>query len=239
MQGQTFKRYLRTLREHIWLILLCTVLTTAAAAVYVELAPRKYSAQSEMLVSPVPADNSNLVGLPVLISSGNQTTDVLTAASLMTTSQVATAVINALHLNETPTALLANVQATPIGQSNLVAIQATAPSAGQAQAIANEFADQVVATRTTTLHAAISKVIPGLQSQAAGLPPAERNGPGTVGAQVAQLQQLLSSNDPTITIAAPASLPTGPSSPKKTTTLAAALFAGLIIGIGLAFLVDA
>ncbi len=188
-----------------------------------------------MLVSPVPPTSSALIGLPVLHSSSDPTRDVLTAASLITTPQVAIAVVRALHLQETPTSLLQSVQSTPVGGSNLVSVQAQTASAPMAQAIANGFVRQVIATRAAALHSAIAVVIPGLKKQAAALQPAERNLPGNIGDQLSQLEQLKSSNDPTITSAAPAQLPTGPYSPRTKLALAAGLVGGLILGIGAAF----
>jgi capsular exopolysaccharide synthesis family protein len=239
LQAQAFRRYFRTIIDHVWLVAACVVVTLAVAVAYVTLAPRKYQAQSQLLVSPVNSSDTALVGLPVLHATGDPTQDVLTAASLITTPQVAQAVVNQLHLHESATALLGQVSAAPVGQSNLVAVQATASSAAQAQAIANSFADQVVATRAAALHAAVAALIPGLRSQVAALPPAERVGVGTIGDQLSQLQQLRASGDPTITIAARADLPTAPFSPRTRLALVAALFGGLVIGIGAAFGWDA
>ncbi len=239
LQAEAFKRYFRTVYEHAFLVVLCVVIAVGAAVAYVETATKQYTATSQMLVTPVPTANSALIGLPILQSSGDPTRDVLTAASLMTTQQVASAVISALNLKETPTKLLTQVQALPVGQSDLVSIQAQSSSPRQAQAIANQFARQVVLTRAVALHTAIAAILPGLQAQVAALPPAERSGPGTIGDQVAQLRQLKISNDPTITLSANATLPTSPTSPKTKLTLAAALFGGLLVGIGAAFGFDA
>ncbi len=239
MQAQALRRYLRTVFDHIWLVIACIVVTVAAGAVYVKVTTKQYQATSQMLVSPIASTDDALVGLPVLHSTGVPTQDVLTASSLITTPQVAQATIKALHLNMSAPALLGMVSATPVGQSNLVAVQVTASSAVEAEKIANTFVKQVVVTRANQLHAAIAAIIPGLRSQVAALPPAERVGIGTIGDELSQLEQLQSSNDPTITIAAPASLPTGPSSPQTKLTLLAALFGGVIIGIGAAFGWDA
>lgn len=233
MQG--LLRYYRTLRDQWWLLVGCLVITVGVAVVYVTIAPRKYSAQAEMLVSPVPSVSTGLIGLPLLHSTNDPTRDVLTASTLITTPQVAGAVVKALHLHESPTTLLQDVTATPIGQSNLLAIQANASSARQAQTIANEFANQVISTRAAALHAAVSNILPGLRAQVAALPAAQRSGPGTVGDQLSQLQQLQSSPDPTITLTSPAQLPTGPYSPRKTLALGAGILAGLVLGIGAAF----
>ena len=88
--------------------------------------------------------------------------------------------VSTLGLNESPGALLANVTATPVGASNLVAVTATASSAAQAQRIANAFPAAVIATREAALHEAIAAILPSLQAQAAKLPRALRGQPGTV-----------------------------------------------------------
>jgi capsular exopolysaccharide synthesis family protein len=233
------KRYYLVLLERLPLVIACIVLTAAAAALYVRTAPKKYSAEAQLLVSPVPSDNPTLFTLPVLHSTSDPTQDVLTAASLMTTPEVAAATARALDLKASSRTVLADVQATPIGQSNLVAIQASGRSAASARALANTFAQQVIATRTAALHAAIAAILPGLKSQVAALPPSQRNGAGTLGDQLSQLEQLQAGKDPTITVASLADLPAGPYSPKTSLSIAAGVFGGLIIGIGAAFAFNA
>ena len=239
MQPKPAGRYLRILVERAWVVVVCTVITLGAAAAYVSLAHRRYTAQAEMLVAPVPTSANTFVGLPVLQSSGDPTRDVLTASTLITNTTVASEVVSSLNLRETPNALLANVQAVPIGQSNLVSVEATASSAGEAQSIANDFVTQVVATRSAALHDAVAKEILVLQARLAKLPRSEQSGPGTIGQQIAQLQQLQGTNDPTITVAALADRPSSPSSPRKALALGAGLLGGLILGIGAAFGLDA
>ncbi|MGI8557169.1 MAG: Wzz/FepE/Etk N-terminal domain-containing protein [Solirubrobacteraceae bacterium] len=234
-----FKRYYQTIRHHLGLIAACIAVTLLAAVAYVQVAPRSYTAEAQLLINPASQQNTVLFSLPVLHMSGDPTTDVLTAASLVTTPQVANAVVHKLHLNSSPSALLAKVQSTPLAQSNIVAVQAQASSALQAQRIANAFATEVIAVRTAGLHQALALLIPGLRDQVAALPPAERGGVGTLGDELSQLQQLMLGNDPTISVAAPAVLPAGPTSPRKSLALAAGLFAGLLIGIGAAFGFDA
>jgi succinoglycan biosynthesis transport protein ExoP len=234
-ENQGFRSYLQVLRERIWLVLACVVIATGAAVAYVETAPKEYTAQAQMLVSPVPSDNATLFDLPVLHGSNDPTQDVLTASSLMSTPQIAQATAKALGLSQAPSAVLAQVQVLPLGQSNLVSIQAVAPTASRAQALANGFAREIVATRTGALHAAIATILPGLKAQAAALPTTQRNGVGTLGDQVSQLQQLQHGPDPTVSIASLAERPSGPSSPKTHLSIIAGLLAGLIIGIGAAF----
>lgn len=232
-------RYYRAIIDHWWVVIVCVVIAVAAAGAYVTTAQKQYSAQAQMLVAPVPPTDTALLGLPVVHSSGDPTGDMLTASSLITNQDVAARVVSALHLRQTPSDLLSNVQAAPIGNSDLVGVQATAPSAAQAQAIANEYVRQVVATRAAALRAAVAQALPGLKAQTAALPASERSAPGSVGAIYAQLQQLQNANDPSISIAAPAARPTSPSSPQTKLTLIAAIFGGLVLGLIAAFAFDA
>ena len=86
------------------------------------------------------------------------------------------------------------------------------------------------------MHQELTSVISGLETEVAQLPPSQRYGVGTIGNQLLEARNLLHSNDPTIAIAAPASLPSGPSSPHSKLSIAAGLIGGLVIGIGAAFL---
>jgi Mrp family chromosome partitioning ATPase len=237
-EPRAFSRYYRTLVEHWWVIVLCVVVAVGAAGAYVATAHKQYTAQAQMLVAAVPITDSNLLGLPLLHGSGDATTDMLTAASLISNSQVAARVVRTLHLNQTPTELLSNIQATPLGQSGLLAVQASASSAASAQAIANEYVRQVVATRAAALHAAVAAALPALKAQNAASPPGQRGAPGTASQQYSQYQALEKINDPTITIATLADRPTAPSSPQTKITLAAALAGGLILGLLAAFAFD-
>ena len=124
----------------------------------------------------------------MLFSSGDPTRDVLTASSLITTQQVAASAVSTLHLDESPDVLLASVTATPVGQSNLVAVTASASSPRRAQQIANAFPRAVIATRAAALHQAIAAILPSLQAQAARLPSAVRNASGSVTDQISQLE---------------------------------------------------
>jgi Mrp family chromosome partitioning ATPase/capsular polysaccharide biosynthesis protein len=231
----TFKRYYEVLVEQLWIVVACVVIVLSAAVAYAELAPKQYTSTAQMLVAPVNSSDTSLFSLPVLHSSGDPTADVLTAASLVTNQQVADGVVKQLKLHTTGTAILGDVATAPVGQSSLVQIQVTNSSPSLAQSIANAFVHQVVVTRSDALHRAIATDLPGLQAQVASLPAAQRYGPGSVGAQLGELEQLRSSDDPTITPASAAALPTSPSSPKRSLTLVAGLFGGLIIGIGAAF----
>ncbi|MBV9818570.1 MAG: AAA family ATPase [Solirubrobacterales bacterium] len=232
-------RYGRTIVEHWKLVLACVVVALLAAGAYTQIATRRYESAAQMIVSPIQPQDTFTVGLPVLHSSTDPTRDTLTGASLITTPAIAQAVIRQLGLHRTPTQLLGDVNATPIGQSDLVAVQATASSAGDAQRIANAFASQTVKTRTAALHRALSTVIPGLQAQLKAESPAVKAADTTSTAELNYLKQLQTSGDPTLVVSSPAQLPTAPFTPRTKLALIAGLIAGLVLGIAAAFAVDA
>lgn len=238
-EEQTLARYWNVLRERVWVIVTCTALVFASVVVYVAVAPRTYQAQAELEVQAAGNGDAVLAALPVLHQTGDPTQDVLTAASLVTTQPVAAAVVQSLHLKMSPGAALADVQANPIGQTGLVAVQATTSSPALSQALANGFVDQTIALATAKMHAAIDQALPTVKAQLQSVPTAQRYGAGSLGAQLDELQQLRLQNDPTLANAASAALPTAPSSPKVKLSLIAGLLAGLLVGIGAAFLFHA
>lgn len=236
---QSLVRYWMILRERVWIIAACTILGLLGAIVYVQTATKTYQATAEMLVQAAPSSTGALSTLPVLHQTGDPTEDVLTGASLVTTQPVAAAVVKAERLDMSPGAALGAIQASPIGQAGLVAVTATASSPTLAQRLADGFVTQTIALGTARMHAAIQQELPTLQAELAQVPVTQRYGPGSLGEQVDQLNQLLHQNDPTLASAAPATLPTAPSSPRKKVSLVAGLIGGLLVGIGVAFLFHA
>jgi len=230
------RHYVEVVRERLRLIIACVVLATLAAGLYAKLAPRSWQAESRLLVTPVNAETS-LIGLGLITNSANPTSDVSTAASFVTTPEVAA--LAAAHLGHTTAgAVLADVSAAPVAASDVIAITATASSAARAQAIANTVALATVQYRTLTLHRQLEKIIPTLQARVEALPPAQRTGQGSLGERLATLQTLLAGPDPTISVQALAQRPTSPSSPKTKLSIAAGIIVGLIIGLGAAFAME-
>jgi receptor protein-tyrosine kinase len=237
-EDEGLQRYVGTIRERFWLIALTTVLTTLIAILYVLTATKMYSAEADLLITPVNADDPTLNSLGLLTSSSDPTRDVETAAKLVTNVDVAAIARENLATQEGPQALLDKVSAVPVAQSNVIAVTATDTPPGAAQDLANAFARAAVQSRTEQLHEQIASILPGLQEQLENNPEAT-TGPGTLSAQVAELQTLQKANDPTIRVAFSASLPSSPSSPKATLSIIAGIIAGLVLGIGGAFTAQA
>ncbi len=228
--------YAEVVREHLRLIIGCVLVATVVAGLYAKLAPQTWTAESHLLVTPVNSE-ANLIGLGLITNSANPSGDVSTAASLVTTSEVADLVASRIG-HTTPRAVLEQVSAVPVAQSNVLAITATASTAARAQTIANAFALGTVDNRTQQLHNQLDAIIPTLKAQVQALPPAQQTGQGSLGERLAALQALRAGPDPTISVESLAQRPTSPSSPKTKLSILIGALVGLIIGLATAFLLE-
>ncbi len=227
-------QYYATLRAHVKLILLCMIVTFAAAVAYVKLAPKSYTATAQMVVQAMPPTDSALEAVPGLLhASGNPTTDVLTAASLAHTAQIAQATAIALHSRKTAAQILNSVSVVPTDQANILSVSTSSSDPRQAQRLVNAFANQVVAVRTAKLHTYIAREIPQLKAALQGSTAA--TAAATTTDLLGQLEVLQNGPDNTILVSAPATLPSAPTSPKTSLSLVAGLLIGLLIGVAAAF----
>ena len=233
------ERYFRVIRERLGLIALVTLTTTLMAAAYLAVATEQYRAEADLLVIPASRDDTALNSLPLIRESSDPTRDVETASRLVTSRNVAEAVKTDLGLDQSADSLRAQVTAEPVAQSNIVAVTATADSPDLARDLANGFANGVVEQRSKVIRTEAEKQITGLRDQ---LKQAVDNGENTVdalAAQIAELQSIAQSGDPTMTVDTRADAPSSPFSPKPVVTIVAGIFAGLVLGIGGAFAMNA
>jgi capsular exopolysaccharide synthesis family protein len=229
-EQEGLQRYVETIRERIWLIVTSVVITTAIAALYVTTATKMYDAEADLLITPVTGDNPVLTSLGLLSSSIDPTRDVETASRLVTNTNVAMRVKKALNSDSSAESLLKKVSAEPVAQSNLVAVTASETSPRRAQQLANAFARQAVSDRTAELHRQIDHIIPQLRG--AGEPVA---GGTAVADQIAQLETLRTSPDPTMRVQTTAPLRTEQASPRPLLSVVGGILAGLILGFAAAF----
>jgi capsular exopolysaccharide synthesis family protein len=229
-EQEGLQRYVETIRERLLLILTTIAVTTAIAILYVATATKTYEAEADLLITPVNSDNPVLTSLGLLSSSADPTRDVETASKLVKNVNVAERVKKAINSNRSAQSLLHSVNAQPVAGSNIVAVTASDSSRRGAQQLANAFAKQAVADRTAQLHRQVDQLIPQLTraSQSSA-------NQASLADQIAQLQTLQSSPDPTMRVQTTAPLPTGPSSPRPALSIAAGIFAGLVLGLAAAF----
>jgi Mrp family chromosome partitioning ATPase/capsular polysaccharide biosynthesis protein len=233
-----FERYLHTLRERLPLIVAVTLATTIVAALYLVVAEDRYSAEADLLVAPAAQDDTALTGLPVIHESSDPTRDVETASQLVESRDVAVRVKRRFSLDESVGELLDAVSAEPVAQSNIVSVRAEAASPTLARDLANGFATEAVAERSQELRREIDRVLPRLREQIAAAD-AQDQDTQELTTQVVRLESLRQTGDPTLRLETRANVPASPFAPRPALTLAAGFLAGLILGVGGAFAMNA
>jgi len=233
-EQEGLQRYVETIRERIWLIITSVVITTAIAALYVSTATKLYDAEADLLITPVTGDNPVLASLGLIRESADPTRDVETASRLVTNTNVAARVKKAINSDLSAQTLLRKVTAEPVAQSNIVAVTARETSPRGAQQLADAFAEEAVADRTAQMHEQIDQQLPQLQAQL-GKGDVPVAGETPLAEQIAQLQTLRFSEDPTMRVQTEAPLPTSAASPRTKLSIAGGIIAGLVLGFAAAF----
>jgi receptor protein-tyrosine kinase len=238
-EREGLQRYVETLRERLWLILITVAITTGIAILYVATAAKTYEAEADLLITPISGDDPVLTSLGLISASADPTRDVQTASRLVTNIDVASGVRDALGSSESAQALLEKVSAEPVAGSNIVAVTGSGGSPKEAQKLANAFAEQAVSDRTDQMHGQIEHQLERLQTQSSSGEQSVGATGTSIDSQIAELQVLSTAPDPTIRVQTKAPLPGGPSSPKPALSIVGGIFAGLILGIGAAFAAQA
>lgn len=238
VENSGIQRYIETVRERWRLVAVVTILTMAVAVLYLAVASKVYEADADLLITPVSADDPVLSGLGLIRESSDPTRDVETAARLVTSRNVADLVREELSLPDDADAVAAKVDAAPVAQSNIVAVTAQADSPELARDLANGFADGVVAERSEELRAQLDPLIERTRERIQDGEGTSADGTSLVN-ELDQLERLKIGGDPSLRVSTRAVAPDSPVAPRPMLTLVAALFGGLILGIGGAFAVQA
>jgi capsular exopolysaccharide synthesis family protein len=216
------RRYLQTLRERVWLVALTVIVTTAAAVAYVATAEDVYEAEADVLISPVPREDTLLSGLALLRDSADPGRDVETAARLITAPDVAQQVRDDLDVQNV------DVTAQPVADSNIVTITAEASNPEVARDVANGFARTAIDERTKEFRTQLGQAIRALRTRV----DVSSGQGGSLGDELVRLQSLRGSPDPTMRLETSAIAPRSASWPKPALSVAAGIIAGLILGVG-------
>jgi capsular exopolysaccharide synthesis family protein len=240
----TLRRYLETVLERRWFVVVAIVLCAVVATVYAVTAPKVYEANADVLVTPVPDTEATVLGLGLLRAASDPTRDVTTASLLIDNVAVATRVGADLRLLDSPQALLQRISVNPVASSSIVSITASTGSPLRSQQLANEFATAAVQERTEQLYQALDPAIASMRARIAAITGGGSTATGALATQplyqqLAALEALRSAPDPTLRVVTPAALPTSPSAPRTKLVVAGGLIAGLLIGIAGAFVLKA
>ena len=232
------ERYVRVLRERIWIVVLCVLVCLGATIIYVATADKVYEAEADLLVSPAPRDSDSIIGLSLVRESSDPTRDVETVSRLLTSTSVAQRVRADLNTDRTARGLLNSVQAEPVAQSNIVAITAKGKTPEEAQRLANGFGRAIVEDRTQQLHDQLDQILARLRARRSTAREQGDAAREALELQINELETLRGGPDPTIRLENPAELPTAPVSPRPLFSTLASILVGLVLGLVGAFALE-
>ena len=203
--------------------------TLAGAGAWLLVRSPEYRATAEVLVSPVAYNDDSYVGLPVSQDTPRDPVRaVQTAAEMLDSPAAAAATARRLGDGWSAGRVRAAVTVEPRGESNVLAVQATASRARLAARIADTFARAALEQRRAELRRSAKQLL--VRRNETGGPPAR---------QLDRLKAMIAGIDPTFS---PLNSATTPSSSVATAPwriIALALFAGVILGCAAALVVDA
>jgi capsular exopolysaccharide synthesis family protein len=229
--------YLRALRNHRLIVVLATIAALLGSTAWLTLRTPDYEAAAEILVTPLPEGNQTFVGIPFLVSSGDPTRTVQTAATLIESNAAAERTGSALGLSTARVRELVTVE--PKGESNVLEVRATAESPELARDMADTFARESLAVRSEQLREQIATTIDRLTATLADTRESGRaDAVSELSTQITALENVRDGNDPTLSISELATLPRQPIGAPAWLVLGLSGIAGLMVGLGIALLME-
>jgi Mrp family chromosome partitioning ATPase/capsular polysaccharide biosynthesis protein len=228
----------RAVRAHRAVVALVVVATVAGSLAWLSVQAPEYGATAQVLVNPRPQDDQVFLGLPVIKDTGDPTRTIQTAAALLKSPRAAATAARRLGRGWTEARVLAAIQVQPEGESNILDVQASGSSAGEAAALANAFVAAVLAQRDRRLVRQVDATIARLSEPRAGSAAGGPGAPAELEQRVALLRGLRGEGDPTLELARPAAPPAGAEGAPSALVVVLALTAGAVLAAVAALVVD-
>ena len=227
-------RYWHALRTHRLLIFAVTAVALCAALLVVATATKRYDAEADIQIQPLPTFNTNaLQGLPLFVQPADQSSAAVGAANVFSSSPYRGTFEGRLSARGEH----ATINITPLSQADVVALQVSAGSGALAAKVANQFSAFVVAKRKVLFQNTLAQKLAqiGVQLKSTPVQSAQH---ATLAATLAELKTFVGAADPTVIALTPAAAPSAPSWPRPKTTIAVALAIGLLLGIAAAMTLE-
>jgi polysaccharide biosynthesis transport protein len=238
-EGLNFEQALGALRRRAPVILLCFALAAGAAFGFSKHQTKKYTATASLIFGSNPL-SQQIAGLSTSGGSGNSPAQQASNLELVRRGDMSMKTASLLGHGLTEGMVDDSLSVAGVGESGVVDVSATATSPVLAAAIVNTYTRQFVKEQQSATRQYFKSALTLVKKQLAGLSPAQRLGEDGLNLQdrVQTLTFLAGLDDNNVHVAQEAPVPTSPSSPKtsRNTLIGGAL--GLLIGLGLAFLLD-
>ena len=229
----------RVLRRRLGVLILCALIVPATALAYSYSQDKEYEASASLLFRD-PGFDQDLFGSSAFTPSTDPDREAATNLRLVSLGVVAERTADRIGGGVSRRDVASKVEASSSGQSNVVDVTATAATPRKAALLANTFAEEYIAFRRDADRKKIDETLELIDEQLAAMSAAERAGPQgeELRRQIGQLGLLSSLQTGNAELVERAELPASPSSPKTTRNVIVGILVGLMLGIGMAFLVD-
>jgi succinoglycan biosynthesis transport protein ExoP len=232
------EQVIHILRRHALWIALCFVGVTFAAFLFSAQQTKRYTATASLVFNNNQLSQQAAGLQPVSVN--NQQSQQNTNVKLVQLGDMAQRTAERLGHRLTSKKVSASLGVSAEGESNIVDVSATTPSAALAAGIANTYTSQFVTEQQNSNHEYYASALALVNKQLAALSRRQRLSAAGVSLEnraqsLGVLAELHSGN---VQLAQAAVVPTAPSSPKtgRNTVLGAIL--GLLLGLGVAFLIE-
>ncbi len=222
--------YWRAVTRHWVLVVVLTGLAVIVAGITVRRIGHHYNASASVLVNPLPNTDPNYEGTGVVIDTTDPARTVQTAAALLASPQAAARAATTMGRGWSPGRVAGAISVTPRGQSDVLAISASAPTAGEAARLANAYTSASLAVRSSIVQANVARNLAALQARAVapGVSSAERQ---ALSSDIDDLQSIQAKGrDPSLSIFSRAQIPGSPTGAPTWLVLLLAALAGLVLG---------
>jgi succinoglycan biosynthesis transport protein ExoP len=239
-EGLNLERTLRALRRRSPLILLCVVLAAGAAYGFSKRQTEKYTATASLVFSNNPL-SQQIAGLS---PSGSSSSSVLAQEDdnleLVKGGDMASKTASLLGRGLTAQKVADDLSIAGAGESGVIDVTATATSPAIAAAIANTYTSQFLKEQQSANHQYFESALALVNKQLMAIPPRQRFSAAATALQNrAQTLRLLNElKYGNVQVAQEALPPTSPSLPKTSRNTLIGGVLGLLIGLGLAFLLE-
>jgi succinoglycan biosynthesis transport protein ExoP len=235
----SIEQVLGVLRRRAGWIVLCCVLVAAAAYGFSKHQTKKYTATASLVFNNSQS-NQQAAGLGAINSGGSQVPQQDTNLRLVQLGDMAGKTAGRLGQGLTEAKVRANLSVSAQGESNIVNVAATATSPVLVADIANTYTKQFVTEQQNSNHAYYASALALVNKQLAALSPKQQvSAPGLALEGRAQSLGILAElRNGNVEVAQAATVPTSPSSPKTHRNTALGAVLGLMLGLGIAFLLE-
>lgn len=232
------RQLLSALRRRGPWIVVCLVLAAGAAYAFSKHQTRQYTATATLVFNNNQL-SQQVAGLPVA-SSNEQQARQNTNLKLVQLGDMAEKTAASLGGGLTKEKIREDLSVSAQGESNIIEVAAIAQSPTLAAAIANIYTRRFVAEQQNSNHAYYASALALVEKQLKALSARERASTAGLALQdrAQSLGVLAELRNSDVQVAQVASVPTGPSSPKTSRNTILGAIVGLLVGLGLAFLLE-